>query len=135
MSTPSDKTGSTFFAPHLFITDVAAAIDFYKKAFNATESQRWVNDDGTVHVAELYIENAIFHIHEDIPKSGELSPLTLKNTTVSIGMFVDNPHKVVAQAVQAGALEAIPVKDYDYGYQQGTIIDPFGHHWLIEKRI
>jgi len=32
-------------------------------------------------------------------------------------------------------LEISPAKDYEYGYRQGEIKDPFGHHWLIEKEI
>jgi uncharacterized glyoxalase superfamily protein PhnB len=27
------------------------------------------------------------------------------------------------------------MQDYDYGYRQGVIADPFGHQWLFEKRI
>jgi uncharacterized glyoxalase superfamily protein PhnB len=42
---------------------------------------------------------------------------------------------MAANAVAAGGKEISPVKDYEYGYRQGTIQDPFGHHWLLEKRI
>ncbi|MEO5682669.1 MAG: hypothetical protein ABIQ88_08505 [Chitinophagaceae bacterium] len=38
-------------------------------------------------------------------------------------------------AVAAGATEISPVRDYDYGYRQGEIKDPFGHTWLIEMNI
>ena len=27
-----------------------------------------------------------------------------------------------------------PMQDYDYGYRQGTLADPFGHLWLIQRR-
>ncbi len=33
--------------------------------------RRWNNDDGTLHVAELSISGALFHIHEE-KKSAEL---------------------------------------------------------------
>jgi PhnB protein len=39
------------------------------------------------------------------------------------------------KAVAAGATVTHPAQDYDYGYRQGEFIDPFGHYWLIEKKI
>ena len=42
---------------------------------------------------------------------------------------------VMAQALAAGAKEISPAQDYDYGLRQGDIIDPFGHHWTIQKMI
>ena len=50
-------------------------------------------------------------------------------------LFVEDPHAVMAKAVEAGGTEIDPVKDYDYDYRQGCLGDPFGHHWLIEKKI
>jgi PhnB protein len=52
---------------------------------------------------------------------------------VTIGLSVEDVHAVVAKAVTAGADVLAPVTDYEYGYRQGEIKDPFGHHWLIEK--
>ncbi|GAC1419850.1 MAG: hypothetical protein NVS9B7_24470 [Flavisolibacter sp.] len=44
-------------------------------------------------------------------------------------------HAVMNNAIKAGAKEISPVKDYEYGYRQGEIEAPFGHHWLIQKKI
>ena len=54
----------TFFAPELYIANGVKDISFYEKAFSATENLCFRNDDGSVHVAELCIDDAIFHIHE-----------------------------------------------------------------------
>ncbi len=126
---------ATFFAPMLILKNVEEAIEFYKKAFNAIELRRWSNDDGSVHVAEISIDGALFHLHEEVTRLGELSADTLKNTTVVIGLFVNDPDGTTLKAVTAGAKEISPVQDYDYGYRQSTISDPFGHHWTIEKKI
>jgi PhnB protein len=48
---------------------------------------------------------------------------------------VADPDAVMAKAVAAGARETNPMQDYDYGYRQGSITDPFGHHWTIQKSI
>jgi PhnB protein len=39
------------------------------------------------------------------------------------------------QALEAGATLLSPAQDYDYGYRQGIILDPFGHQWMIEMKI
>ena len=98
------------------------------------ELQRWSNDDGSVHVAELSFDGALFHIHEPTQLHNQ-SPETVGAVTTIIGVFVDDPHAVAKRAVAAGAKEISPVQDYDYAYRQGSVEDPFGHHWLIEKKI
>jgi PhnB protein len=123
------------FAPHLTLRNVLAGMEFYEKAFGAIELRRWSNQDGSVHVAEMAIEGTLFHLHEEVPAKGELSPETVRATTSIIGIFVPDPHAFVKRGVAAGGKESSPVQDYEYGYRQGTMIDPFGHHWLIEKKI
>jgi PhnB protein len=135
MKTDSNQKHTACFAPILYLHNVADAIEFYKKAFDAKELRRWSNDDGSVHVAEMVIEDALFHLHEEVSREAELSPKTLGGTCVILGLFVADPDKVAAKAIAAGATETTPVKDYDYGYRQGNITDPFGHHWTIEKSI
>jgi PhnB protein len=129
------KGNSTFFAPMIYLSKVAPAIEFYKKAFDAIELRRWSNDDGSVHVAEMSIDGALFHLHEEATRNKELSPETVKATTIVIGLFVSDVHAVMAKAVAAGGTELDSVQDYDYDYRQGCLADPFGHRWLIEKKI
>ena len=118
--------------PMLYITDLAAAIEFYKKAFDAEE--RWrIDHEGNVHVAEMSISQVLFRLHEEVKRESELSPSTLKATSTVIGLLVDDPDTLAARAVAAGATELSPVQDFEYGYRQGTIRDPFGHHWCLEK--
>ncbi len=81
----------------------------------------------------MSIGGALFRLHEEVLKDTEFSPRTLKGTTVIMGLLVEDPDTVVAKAVAAGGIEIHPVQDYEYGYRQGTIADPFGHHWEIEK--
>jgi PhnB protein len=121
----------TTFVPVLSINSGITDIEFYKKAFDATELWRLNNPDSTVHVAAFAINGTVFRLHEEGARS--LSPDKAGSTTVTIGLMVDDVHAVVEQAVSAGAIVLSPVIDYEYGYRQGEIKDPFGHHWLIEK--
>lgn len=122
------------FAPELYIDNGIKDISFYKNAFNATENLCFKNDDDSIHVAELVIEGAIFHVHE-VTSTNFISPSKTNACTCCIGLFVPDVDTVINRAIAAGAIEISPAQDYDYGYRQGTIKDPFGHFWQIQKKI
>ena len=121
--------------PMLYMESPAAGLSFYTVAFGAVEHWRVSNDDGSVHVAEMSIEGAVFRFHEEVNRDRELSPSTLGGTSVTIGLVVADPHAMAARAVSAGAEEISPVTDYEYGYRQGKVKDPFGHYWVVEKKL
>lgn len=123
---------ATHFAPELHIPKGTFQIDFYKK-FGATEHFCFRNDDGSIHVAELDFNGAVFHIHETMRDA--IEPVGAKGVTAIIGLFVPDVDAVMHQALAAGAIEINPPTDYDYGYRQGMFQDPFGHLWQIQKKI
>ncbi|HNU87854.1 MAG TPA: VOC family protein [Ferruginibacter sp.] len=128
-------TNSTFFAPQLYIPNGVTDISFYEKAFGAVELRRFSNDDDSIHVSELSINGALFHLHEVTANPAQFSPEKYNGTTALIGLFVPDVDAVVNRALEAGAILVSPVQSYDYGYRQGDIKDPFGHVWMIEKKI
>lgn len=125
----------TCFAPLLIIKEGIAAIEFYKEAFGAVEVVRYTNPDGTIHVAEMMIEGAMFHIREDSAEKGHFDPKTIGGVTAEIELLVANPDALLDRAVEAGGEKISPMTDYFYGLRQGILKDPFGHCWIIEKRI
>lgn len=127
-----DTETMTHFAPELHIPNGTTDISFYTR-FGATEHFCFRNEDGSIHVAELEINGAIFHVHETMRDA--LEPLSAKGVTAVIGLFVPNVEEVMQQAIDAGATEIHPTTDYDYGYRQGMFKDPFGHLWQIQKKI
>jgi len=128
------KFNTTYFAPELHIPNGTFNIDFYTK-FGAIEHFCLRNDDGSIHVAEMEIDGAIFHLHETMPWFDALEPVSAKGVTAVIGLFVNNVEEVFNRAISAGATEISPVTDHDYGYRQGMFKDPFGHYWQIQKKI
>ncbi len=128
------KANTTFFAPELYINNGIKDISFYKNAFGTTENLCFRNEDESIHVAELCIDGAIFHVHE-ITSTHFFSPDKHNACTCCIGLFVPDVDAVMKQAILAGATEISPAEDYEYGYRQGTIKDPFGHFWQIQKKI
>jgi PhnB protein len=71
----------------------------------------------------------------EAPDLGTPSPETLGATTVRISLDVDDPDAVASQAIEAGGREMFAVADQPYGMRQGRVVDPFGHHWLIGRRL
>ena len=67
--------------------------------------------------------------------SKERAPETSGGTTVELGVFLDDPDSLMDSALAAGARLLSPMKDYEYGYRQGSFADPFGHHWTLQKKL
>jgi len=129
------ENSDTQFAPHLAIKVLLPAMNFYERAFGAQLLRSWANPDGSVHVAEMTLQGRLFHLHEETARHGQLSPQTVSSTTVLIGVFTAAPDALFNAALAAGATVISPMQDYDYGYRQGTLADPFGHQWLIQKKL
>lgn len=122
----------THFAPELHIPNGTIEIDFYIK-LGATENFCFRNDDGSIHVAELEINGAVFHVHETMRDA--LEPISAKGVTAVIGLFVPDVEELMTKAIQAGAVLIDPVTDHEYGYRQGMFKDTFGHYWQIQKKL
>jgi PhnB protein len=122
--------------PYLVISGAAAAIDFYKRAFGATEVLRMPDPSGQkIGHAELKIGDASFMLADEYPDMGHRSPASLGGTPVSLLVYVENVDQVVAQALAAGAKELRPVADQFYGDRVGMVADPFGHVWSIATHV
>ena len=122
--------------PYLIISGAAAAIDFYKRAFGATEVLRMPDPSGQkIGHAELKIGDASFMLADEYPDMGHRSPTSLGGTPVSLLVYVENVDQVVARALAAGATELRPVADQFYGDRVGMVADPFGHVWSIATHV
>src|ERR1700755_2814166 len=112
------QTNKTAFVPQLIIPHGTMNLDFYKKAFDTTETKHLTNDDGSIHVSEMFIDGAMFHFHEESWEGKSFSPLKYKGVTAIIGLMVNDVDAVMAKAVAAGAKISSPAQSYEYGYRQ-----------------
>jgi PhnB protein len=117
--------------PYLILKGAAAAIDFYKRAFGATELMRMASPDGRIGHAEMKIGDSAIMLADEHPAMGYRSPQSLGGAGVSLMVYVERVDDVFRKAVAAGAKELQPVKDQFYGDRSGTLQDPFGHTWTI----
>jgi PhnB protein len=117
--------------PYLVVTNAAKAIEFYKRAFEATELMRLAAPGDKIRHAEIRIGDSPIMLADEYPDYNALSPQTIGGTAVSIMLYVEDVDTVVDRAVAAGASVLMPVKDQFYGDRSGKVVDPFGHHWMI----
>lgn len=117
--------------PHLVCEGAAEAIEFYKKAFGATEGGRLPGPGGKIMHAQIRIGGSAVMLVDDFPEWGSHGPKALKGSPVTIHLYVPDVDAVFNQAVAAGATVKMPVADMFWGDRYGMLIDPFGHQWSI----
>ncbi len=117
--------------PYLIVSDAARAIDFYTRAFGATEQFRLDAPGGKIGHAELRIGDSMVMLADEFPDMGARGPQTIGGSPVQLLLYVPDVDAVFARAVSAGAVAARPVKDQFYGDRSGNLTDPFGHSWTV----
>jgi PhnB protein len=117
--------------PYLAIKNGADALEFYKKAFGATEVYKLMLPDGRLGHAEIRLGDSVIMLADEFPEFGGKSPQTLGGSPVSIHLYVEDVDAFFARAVAAGASERKPVTDQFYGDRSGELEDPFGHLWWV----
>jgi PhnB protein len=125
-------------APHLVVDDAAAAIDFYVKAFGATEYGRVPHPDGRLVHAALNINGSMVMLNDDFPdfNDGKSStPKALGGTPVTIHLQVTDVESAFQRAVDAGATVVAPLEDQFWGDRYGIVRDPFGHQWSLGQPV
>jgi PhnB protein len=122
--------------PYLIVNAAASAIEWYKKAFGATEMVRLANPAGKVMHAEIRIGSSSLMLADEFPGMGYRSPHSLGpgGSPVSILLYVQDVDALFAQAVAAGGTETMAVADQFDGDRRGTLRDPFGHVWLLASK-
>ena len=120
---------------YICVKNTGQAIEFYKRAFGATEKFRLTEPGGRIGHAEIDFGGTTMMLSDEFPEYGIVGPQPGQRTSVTIHIHVDNADKVIDQAVAAGAtLETAP-QDAFYGERSGVIRDPFGHRWNIGHHI
>jgi PhnB protein len=121
---------------YLSLKGAASAIDFYKRAFGATErSARITDSTGRVGHAEITIGDSTVMLADEHPELGFLSPLSLGGCPVLFMLNVPDVDALVKQAVDAGGRLTRPVENQFYGSRAGEITDPFGYRWYLSTHV
>lgn len=142
MPTKRAKLGANEYAPlspYLKVKGAKQAIEFYKKAFNAKVRMVMpAEDKKRLMHADLIINGGEIMLSDEFAEFGEpatVPPPSVKTSTVSIHLQVDNADKWWARATEAGAKVVMPLADQFWGDRFGMVRDPFGHVWSIASAI
>jgi PhnB protein len=123
-------TGFHTVTPYISMENAAEAIEFYKRAFAAEETER-VNDGDRVRHAEIRIGDSMLMLHDVNPNWPKYrSAKAFGGSPVNLFLYVDDVDAWVARALAAGAQTVMPIADQEYG-RAGGVEDPFGLTWWI----
>ena len=121
--------------PFLTVDDAARAIEFYQRAFGATERGRMLGPDGKVAHAEIQIGDSVVMLSDPFPHSTVKPPTELGGTSVGVFVYVEEVDAVFHQAVDAGATVTMALEDMFWGDRFGSVTDPYGHHWSLATHV
>ena len=125
-------------APYLTVSNAAAAVDFYKKAFGAEEIARHQAPDGKrlMH-AHLKVLGMDLMLSDDFPEhmGRSRTPEAFGGSPVTLHLHTDDVNSLWEKAVAAGAKVTMPLADQFWGDRYGQFTDPFGHSWSAGQTI
>jgi PhnB protein len=115
----------------LNVSDVAAAVAFYQKAFGFTKRGIMKGPDGKPIHAELTLRGTTLMLGPENPVRGMRSAKTVGASPASLYLYVENVDKTVAKAVGLGATAQGSVMDMFWGDRCGMVVDPDGYGWMV----
>ena len=122
--------------PYLTIKGANEAIEFYKKAFGATENARLPYEDGKrlMH-AEISINGGIVLLSDEFAEFSKVTwPATGESAPISVALHFEKPADLDAafkRATAAGAASITEPADMFWGGRFAVVADPFSHHWMM----
>jgi PhnB protein len=120
--------------PYLSVRNASAAMEFYKRAFGATE-MLCIGPEGAIDHAELEIGAARIMVSDEFSDHEALSPHSIGGTPVLIHLYVEDVDAFTSRAESEGLKVLRPVDNQFYGDRGGKFEDPFGHRWWIASHI
>ena len=127
--------GYSTLTPYLALDDAAGAIDFYKRAFGATELSKMEGPGGKIMHAELEIGDSKLMLADAWPGSSTQAPRQLGAATAGVFVFHEDIDSFFKQAIDAGATSVTDPENMFWGDRFGTLQDPFGHVWHVATHV
>jgi PhnB protein len=121
--------------PYLVVDGANDAIDFYRRAFGATERLRMPAPEGKIGHAEIQIGDSVVMLSDPFPEMGAPAPTSAGANAFGVMLYVDNVDAVFKQAVDAGATVTKPLENQFWGDRYGKVRDPFGHQWHLASHV
>ena len=112
--------------PHIVVRGGSAAIEFYKRAFGASElSRTTAGPGGPILHADLRIGDSTLMLNDPMDQQ---APVTLH-------LYVNDADATFAAAAAAGAKAVMPLANMPWGDRYGIVVDPYGHAWAVAQHV
>ncbi len=121
--------------PYISVHDGAGALDWYVAALGATETVRYVGDDGRVGHAEFVLHGATIMLSDAYPEIGVVAATSYEGSSCALHVSVPNCDSAHDLAVSHGATSMSAPGDQPHGARTATILDPYGHRWMLSHQI
>ncbi len=118
--------------PTLVFKDTKKAIEFYKNAFDASQSEMIENDGKVIH-AEMKIGDSQLMMSDEFPEGNCFAPKEGLGY-MSLYLYVNDVDKAFKQAVDSGAKSKMEPCDMFWGDRYASVQDPFGFVWQLATR-
>ena len=116
--------------PYLSVANARAAIAWYTAAFGAAVvGEPIVMEDGRIGHAEIMIGDGVLYLADEHPELGLRAPAP-GGVSVSLMLHVADADAALQRAREHGANVQREIYE-GYGNRNATIIDPFGHRWML----
>ncbi len=120
--------------PYLAVSGGRAAIDWYVRVFGAELlGDPIVMPDGRIGHAELALAGGKLYLADEFPEIGVVAP-SPDAAAVSLVLAVSDVDARVADATAAGGRLTREIAEA-YGSRNATIVDPFGHRWMLQQPV
>ncbi len=121
--------------PYMMFDDAAGAIEFYTKAFGATQRLCMKGKDGKVGHAEIQIGDSCVMMADESPAMEAYPPSHFGGSPVSLLIYTEDCDAMYRTALAAGAKSLREPADQPYGDRMAGVLDPFGYKWWIGTHI
>lgn len=130
--------GMPWITPYLCVSDIEAAVNFYRDAFGFTLHEKIMrDDDGNAMHAEMRYNDCMIMMGAESLYNGATK--TPKNSgtqsPVSICVYCDDVDQFFAHATEVGAKTVCEPEDMFWGDRMCRLTDPDGHAWSFATNV
>jgi len=128
-------TGYHNATPVLCVSHLNDATEFYRQAFRAEERGKLWSANGRVTGQEIAIGDSRIMLVVESTERGLQSPKSLGACSGIVHLYLPDAEDVFERAVSAGATVVEPLLQQYWGDLVGMVQDPYGHRWIIARRM
>ena len=120
--------------PYLAVRDGRQALAWYSEVLGAVvRGEPIVMPDNRIGHAELELGGGLIYLADEFPDIRVVAP-TRAGSPVSLVLAVADVDALIPVVQRAGG-EVLRAPEDNYGHRGATIIDPFGHRWMLQTAL